>query len=177
MKILIAEKGTVLHYLMIQIVKAVPGPKVIDEVSDGNDAMLKIFETNYDFVVLDVFMYGMSGLDILQKMRDNNNNTRTLIYSSIPQEEFANRAINLGAAGYFSQNTALEVLRMAVEQASEEANKLASYAQTEDKVFNKGKVEARSLRERIADKKVKVVFMLTNGHSSAENLALTIHVG
>lgn len=176
MKILIAEKNTILRNSVRQIVKTVPGPKIIDEVSDGNLAFSKISTTNYDFVVLDVSLPGMTGLDILQEMRGNNNRTRTLIYSSIPQEQYANRAFKLGASGYLSKNSAFEVLKMAVGQASEGENYLSSI-RTEKQVSNSMKIDAGSSRKKISEKMFQVMVMLTNGRSAIENCALTVHVG
>lgn len=174
MKILIADNNTVLRDSVKQIVKTVPGPKIIDEVSDGNDALEKISKTNYDFIVLDASLNGMNGLDILQKMRENDIHTRTLIYSSTPNQLHAQRAFKYGASGYLSKNSAFEVLKMAIKQASE--GEKWNYSTNVEK-RSSDCTEADSNRKKISDKMFQVMVTLTNGRKAVENCALTVHVG
>jgi len=56
----------------------------------------------------------MTGLDILQQMRDNKNNTRVLIFSEYPKEQSSLKAFKLGASGYLSKFSALNVLDLAI---------------------------------------------------------------
>ena len=174
MKILIADNSTILRNSVRQIVKTVPGPKIIDEASDGIDAYLKICRTNYDFVVLDASLSGMNGLDILQIMRENDNNTRTLIYSSTPNQLHAQRAFKYRASGYLSKNSAFEVLKMAIKQVSEGDNWLKT--NNDEKKASNGS-EDSSNRKQISDKMFQVMVTLTNGIKTIENCALTVHVG
>jgi two-component system, NarL family, invasion response regulator UvrY len=166
MKILIAETGNILSDIVKQIVKSVPGPKIIDEVSKGNVAYSKICKNNYDFVVLDAALQEMSGLDILKNIKENNIRTRALIYSSFPNERHAQQAFRFGASGYLSKNSAFEVLKMAVGQAAEGEDYLSSI-----------KAESKSSKIQISEKMYQVMVMFKNGSSMVENCALTVHVG
>lgn len=174
MKILIADNSTILRDSVRQIVKTVPGPKIIDEVSDGIDAYEKICRNNYDFIVLDASLSGINGLDILQRMRENDNHTRTLIYSSTPNQLHAQRSFKYGASGYLSKNSAFEVLKMAIKQASEGDNWI--YANKDEKRASNNS-DAGSNRNQISDKMFQVMVTLTNGRKTIENCALTVHVG
>ena len=174
MKILIADNSTILRDSVRQIVKTVPGPKIIDEVSDGIDAYAKICRTNYDLIILDASISRMNGLDILQIMRENDNNTRTLIYSSTPNQLYAQRAFKYRASGYLSKNSAFEVLKMAIRQLSEGDNWI--YNNNDEKRASNSS-EAGSNRKQISDKMFQVMVTLTNGRKAIENCALTVHVG
>ena len=70
MKILIADDHAVVREGLKQILKKFQSDMLIEEASDGNHA-LKLIEGNvYDFVILDISLPGMSGLDILKKLKN-----------------------------------------------------------------------------------------------------------
>jgi YesN/AraC family two-component response regulator len=71
MKILIADDHPIVREGLKQFVKTLEEVKLIDEAVDGNDAWTKLKDGSYDLVILDVSMPGMSGLDVLQKIKDS----------------------------------------------------------------------------------------------------------
>ena len=119
MKILIADDHAIVREGVKQIVKGLPEVTLIEEVSDGEAAFSKICETSYDVVILDISMPNMSGLDVLQRMKDRNIHTKVLIFSFYPQERYAIRAFKLGASGYLSKDSAFEELASAIRKISQ----------------------------------------------------------
>ena len=89
MKILIADDHAIVREGIKQILKTLEDVSIIDESSDGIDAFSKILKVGYDLVILDISMPGLTGLDILQKMRDKNIKSKVLILSLHPQEQYA----------------------------------------------------------------------------------------
>ena len=116
MKILIADDHSIVREGLKQYVKTLDEVKLIDEAVDGNDAWIKIKDGDYDLVILDVSMPGMSGLDVLQKIKERNLPTRVLILSVHPQEQYAFHAFKLGASGYLSKDSASEELTLAIKK-------------------------------------------------------------
>jgi two-component system invasion response regulator UvrY len=106
MKILLADDHSIVREGLKQLVKTINEVKLIDEAVNGNEAWSKIKDGNYDLVILDVSMPGMSGLDVLQKIKERNLKTPVLILSVHPQEQYAIHALKMGAWGIF-QKTAL----------------------------------------------------------------------
>ena len=66
MRILIADDHAIVREGVKQILKTLPEVCNIDEVGEGTEALLMINKVEYDLVILDISMPGMSGLDILQ---------------------------------------------------------------------------------------------------------------
>ena len=56
-----------------------------------------------DLVVLDLMLPGMSGLDILQNLRKDDNRTRVLILTALADEEDVVRGLELGADDYMKK--------------------------------------------------------------------------
>ncbi len=71
----------------------------------------------WDIVLLDVKMPGRSGLEVLEEFKKLQPKTPVLIVSAFPEEEYALRALKLGAAGYISKEGASDELVTAVRKA------------------------------------------------------------
>lgn len=66
-RILLAEDEEVLRMLIVDTLE--DEGYVIDEACDGEEALEKITQQDYDLVLLDYMMPGMTGLDVTEKVR------------------------------------------------------------------------------------------------------------
>lgn len=107
---------------------------VFGDASDTPLAQAALERRKWDIVLLDINIPGRGGLEILEDIRRQYPQTKVLIVSAYPEEEFAVRAFKLGAAGYLSKNQASEELVTAVK-----------------KMLSGGKYVTASLAERLAD--------------------------
>jgi DNA-binding NarL/FixJ family response regulator len=167
MKILIADDHTIVREGLKQIVNTLPDVTLIDEASDGNEALLKIKEVDYDLVILDISMPGMNGLDILQSISRRKINTRVLMLSLHPQEQYAIRAFKLGASGYLSKDTAFEELTMAIHKIAA-GGKYVSSAFAEKLFFTGTEKNAQNLHDSLSDREFQVMIMLAKGKTVLE---------
>ena len=67
---------------------------------DGAQALDKVREVQPDLLVLDLMLPGMSGLEILAKLRKENNKVRVLILTALADEEDLLRGFEMGADDY-----------------------------------------------------------------------------
>jgi len=67
----------------------------VDWVKNGETALAAINETRYDCIILDIGLPRISGLDVLQRMRENNDQTPVLILTA--QDDIADRVTGLDA--------------------------------------------------------------------------------
>ncbi len=116
MKILIVDDHTIVREGLKPITEKVSLFTVIDEASDGTEALNKIMTNDYDLVILDISMPGKSGLDVLIEMKNKNKKPPVLILSVHPQEQYAIRAFKLGASGYLCKNSLYEELAIAINK-------------------------------------------------------------
>ncbi|MCL6101309.1 MAG: response regulator transcription factor [Bacteroidetes bacterium] len=167
MKILIADDHAIVREGVKQIVKTLPEVKQIDEASDGRDALSKLTNTNYDLAILDISMPEITGLDLLQHLKNQNIQTRVLILSFHPQEQYAVRAFKLGASGYLSKDSAFEELAMAIRKIAA-GGKYVSAAFAEKLLFNEVSSVNLQLHESLSEREFQVMIMLAKGKSAAE---------
>ena len=116
MNILIGDDHLLVREGVEQIIRSLPEIELIDEVSDGNELLNKVNDSKYDLVIMDISIPGMSGLDVLQRMRHNKNMTNVLLYSFDPQRQHAMFALQHGASGYLAKNSVFEELTTAVRR-------------------------------------------------------------
>ena len=93
------------------LIKEFPSAK-IEEVSQAEDAIIKVIDTKFDVVICDLTMPGRSGLDVVKQIKKTNPKLPVLILSMHPEEEYAIRALKAGAAGYLNKaNDSVEVIK------------------------------------------------------------------
>ena len=71
-----------------------------DLFESGKDFLDAIEEKHYDLILLDIFMPGLSGFDVLKTLRQKQSETPVVVYSQAIQKEAVMTALNLGAKAY-----------------------------------------------------------------------------
>jgi two-component system invasion response regulator UvrY len=167
MKILIADDHSIVREGLKQYVKKLDEVKLIDEAINGNEAWTKIKNEAYDLVILDVSMPGMSGLDVLQKIKERNLQTHVLILSVHPMEQYAVRAIKMGASGYLSKESASEELTIAIKKIASGGRYIGN-AFAEKLAFDRFDSSSGFPHEKLSEREFQVMLMLATGKSVTE---------
>ncbi len=167
MKILIADDHAIVREGLKQYVKTLEEVSLIDEAAEGNEAWTKIRNCSYDLVILDVSMPGMSGLDILRKMKEKNMQSRVLILSVHPQEQYAIQAFKMGASGYLTKDSAYEELAVAIKKIASGGRYISS-AFAEKLAFNEVESDAFRLHHKLSEREFQVMVKLAKGKSVTE---------
>lgn len=116
MNILIGDDHLLVREGVEQIIRSLPEIELIDGVTDGNELLSKVTNSKYDLVIMDISIPGVSGLDVLQKMRQDKNMTNVLLYSFDPQRQHAMFALRHGASGYLAKESIFMELSTAVRR-------------------------------------------------------------
>lgn len=70
---------------------------------ESSTAFLEQLGAGFDLVILDLFLPGISGLDLLKRLQDIKSNIKALVYSQIIQKQAIITALQLGAKGYITK--------------------------------------------------------------------------
>lgn len=76
----------------------------------GLEFLVSTKHKTFDLVILDIFMPGVSGLDILTTLRQNKYNSPVIIYSSATQREAVIQALSLGAKSFIAKPMKPEIV-------------------------------------------------------------------
>ena len=76
------------------------GFQVVDTAANGRDAIQKYNLYNPDLMIVDIRMPGMSGLELIETLRQDGGQQHVLILSGYADFDYAKKAINLRIDGY-----------------------------------------------------------------------------
>ena len=87
---------------------------------DGNDAFVKIVCDKPDIVVLDINMPELSGLQVLEKIRDEKINSKVIISTAFDEFDYAVKALKLSAMDFLVKPVQKRTFLSTIENAIEE---------------------------------------------------------
>ncbi|MFI5124979.1 MAG: response regulator [Chitinophagales bacterium] len=115
-RFLIADDHTVVRKGLRQILLEAFPSAIIEEVTDAESLLKKVFAQSWDVVISDISMPGRSGLEVLQQIKQQYPKLPVLILSVYPEEQYALRVLKAGASGYLNKDSAPEQLVAAVNR-------------------------------------------------------------
>lgn len=80
----------------------------------GEEALRMISLARPDLILLDVRMEGLSGVDVLRKMRSRKDNTKIIMVTGVEDEEVVREAKKWGVTDYIHKPLVLEELERIV---------------------------------------------------------------
>lgn len=81
---------------------------VVDEASDGDEALEKVAKNQPDILVVDIRMPRMNGIEVVKLLPKYSSKTRALVLSMHDSEEYVLKSIEAGAFGYLLKDTSRE---------------------------------------------------------------------
>jgi two-component system, chemotaxis family, chemotaxis protein CheY len=94
----------------------------VTEASDGIAALDRYSLEKPDLVLLDLVMTGMGGLEVLQKLRENDSHARVIVATADIQNSTREMAAQAGSRGFLNKPIRKEELLSAVNSSLEGVN-------------------------------------------------------
>ncbi len=115
-RILIADDRTRVREGLKQILSATPELEVVAEAMDGDQALAHVRSTEFDLALLDMSMPGLSGIDLIKRLKLERPKLRILVLSMHGEQQYAVRAFKAGASGYLTKDSASDQLVAAIRK-------------------------------------------------------------
>ncbi len=93
-----------------------------DIANSGKEAVQKVCEGNVDFVLLDIMMPGMNGIETLRQIKAIRSEIPVVMITAYATLKTAQEAMNLGAYDYITKPFNLDCIRDVIKQGLEELN-------------------------------------------------------
>ncbi|MGR9117309.1 MAG: response regulator transcription factor [Gammaproteobacteria bacterium] len=90
--------------------------EVIAEAERGEQAIQYYQELSPDIVVMDLSMPGIGGLETIRRIVQRDPNALILVFSVHHEQVYVSRALNAGARGYITKNSAPGILAEAIDK-------------------------------------------------------------
>ncbi|MFT3906373.1 MAG: response regulator transcription factor [Steroidobacteraceae bacterium] len=113
-KILIADDHAIVRAGLRQLLGEDSTIREVGEAGSGRETLDKLREGGWNLLILDINMPDRSGIDILRQVRASHPETRVLVLSGFPENQYAVNVLRAGASGYLNKDMAPEELLSAV---------------------------------------------------------------
>jgi two-component system, NarL family, invasion response regulator UvrY len=167
MKILICDDHMIIRDGLRQILRQLQEVTFIGEARDGNEALMLLKNDGFDIILLDISLPDRNGLEVLQAVKAKWPSTNVLILSMHSQEQYAIRALKLGASGYLTKDTASEELLLAIKRVSS-GGKYISQSLAEYLAIHIDTNSSGQKHEALSDREFEIMIRLANGKSLQE---------
>jgi len=74
-----------------------------DSVSNGVDALQKLAKDRFDLIITDIRMPGLTGLDILPRLKKLHPNASVIVITAFGSEEVYRKSLERGATAYLEK--------------------------------------------------------------------------
>lgn len=176
MKVLLADDHSIVRTGLKKILESHEKISEVIECKDGKEALESIRSLIPDIAVLDISMPKLTGLEVLQKINEENLDVKCLILSMHSEKEYAIRAIKNGAYGYLAKDSAGEELIQAIELVIK-GEKYISKDLQQLLLELTANPMLQQLHEKLSDREFKVFLLIAEGTSLneiAEKLFISI---
>lgn len=132
------------------------------EASTLPEAIELLMKESWSLILLDLNLPGRSGFELLQESRRLCSNTPVLVLSTYAEDEFAVRAIKLGAAGYLTKTSAADELLIAVKKVLSGGHYVTA-ALAEGLAVTLGASVAQAPHEVLSERELQVLQLVAAG--------------
>ena len=175
-KLLIVDDHQIVREGLKQILSETSDIVAAGEASNGGEALSKVWKNNYDIVLLDIYMPGKSGLEVLKELKNAKPKLKILLLSMYPEEHYAVRGLRAGASGYLTKDKAPDELIDAIRRVSL-GGKYVSASLAEKLAFDLEKDSDKPPHERLSDREYEVMRLIASGKTVkdiAQELSLSV---
>ena len=115
-RVLIADDHKIVRDGLKRILAAHGEVDVTGEAADGDQALALVRAHEYDLAMVDMSMPGLSGIDLIKRLKLEKPKLRILVLSMHGERQYAARALKAGASGYLNKDSAAELLVGAIRK-------------------------------------------------------------
>ncbi len=173
-RILIADDHTLVRDGLKQILSATPGLVVAAEATDGGQTLARIRAEDFDLVLLDMSMPGLSGIDLVRRLKLERPKLKILVLSMHGEQQYAVRAYKAGASGYLTKDSASAQLVAAIRKIAA-GGVYISAAGAEQLAMGAMANDGAPAHRALSDREFEVFRLLVAGTSITE-IAEALHL-
>ena len=117
-RVLVADDHAVVREGIRTLLESTPDFEVVGEAGSGDEALAIIALMDPDVAILDITMPGLSGIDVIARLRQTGARTGVLILSMHDHPEYVLGAVRAGADGYLLKSAGPAEIRDAVREVA-----------------------------------------------------------
>jgi two-component system invasion response regulator UvrY len=160
-RVLLADDHNIVRDGLRRILAATTDIEVAGEAASGDQALALVKAGDYDVAMLDMSMPGLSGLDLIKRVKIEKPKLRILVLSMHAEQQYAARVLKAGACGYLNKDSAAELLLGAIRKLAAGGLHIPDGAMA-------GLVSSKARHETLSDREFEVLRLLVEGLGPTE---------
>lgn len=162
-RILIADDHAIVRGGLRQIIATTSDIVVTAEAAHGAEVVDKLRTCSVDLLLLDMTMPGISGVDLIRRVRAEQPALPVLVLSIHDEAQVASRALRAGATGYLTKDSDPDVLLAAIRKLAD-GGRFIDPKLVDAMVFDTHRGDMAP-HEVLSDREFQVLQMLAAGKS------------
>lgn len=166
--LLIADDHTMFLQGIISLLEQEPNITIVDKAVNGNEALEIIKKGVVDFIILDVSMPEMDGIELSKILKKQYPNVKILIVSTHSNVMIVSRLIRIGVNGYLLKNAEKEELLKAINTIASGENYFAEELE-ERHLTNSSRIEKQvSNLTELSSREKEILVLIAHEYNTAE---------
>ncbi|MDH5533957.1 MAG: response regulator transcription factor [Betaproteobacteria bacterium] len=117
-KVLLADDHNIVRAGVKELLSDTDDIVVAGEAGNGHEVLARVREQEFDVAVLDMSMPGRSGIELIRQVKSERPKLKVLVLSMHSEQQYAVRALQAGASGYLTKESAADQLVAAIRRVA-----------------------------------------------------------
>ena len=174
-RVLLADDHSIVRAGLRRIVEESGDMQVVAEAANGTEALQMVQSTTPDVAVIDISMPGLDGLEVVSRLKKLHPGLPILILTMHEEGQYVVRAIQAGAMGYITKQSAPEQLVTAILRVHSGQRYLTDEAAEALALRVARGSHAQSPLDSLSMRELQVLRRLAMGHTNRE-IARAYHI-
>jgi DNA-binding NarL/FixJ family response regulator len=163
-RIVIADDHKIVREGLKQILALAPDIGIVGEAASAEEVMRVLSQCDCDLLVLDMTMPGLSGVDLIKRIKQRELAPLILVLSMHNEGQLVSRALKAGAAGYMTKDSEPDMLVAAIRKIAA-GGRYIDPQLVDEMVFDQRLDGSTPLHQRLSDREFQIFRMLVAGNS------------
>lgn len=166
--IIIAEDQYMLRKAMVQLIEFNEQMKVVNDCNNGGDAFEFIEKYHPDIAILDIEMPGLTGLEVLSKIREFKIDTKVIIVTTFKRPGYFEKAVANEVDAYVLKERSVEDLIQTIKHVMNDEKEYSTSLMTtlfkeSNPLTHKEQVVLREIGDNLSSKDIAEKLYLSDG--------------
>jgi YesN/AraC family two-component response regulator len=119
MKIVIADDSEILRERIKNSLSDIKEVEIVGEAANGKEALKIIHDKIPDFVLLDIRMPELNGIEVLTRLKDSKSKPIICIFTNYPYSQYKQKCSEEGADYFFDKNVNFQEIKNMIKKIAQ----------------------------------------------------------